>query len=309
MSFEAVVFPGQGAQKKGMANDFYNENQAAQLIFEQANQHLSFDVKEMCFEDKAELHQTIYTQPCIVTAEIAMLESLKEQHPTFQPQFFAGHSLGEYSALVAAGVLPFKVAIQLVARRGELMHQANVDGAMAAIIMDDLPLKELQMIAEQYNIDVANDNSRTQVVLSGAKADLIALIEKLELSYEAQGIRCVMLNVSAPFHSRYMKDIEQEFKGFLNKFKDSFVSAKASMLVSNYLGRFYNNNTDEVIDSLSKQLSGSVKWRDNMAALLSKTNLILELGPNRPLRGFFKTLDVDITSIINLRSASKVFSS
>ncbi len=308
MSFEAIVFPGQGAQKKGMASDFYSENTAAKSIFDQANQHLNFDVKEMCFEDKPELHQTIYTQPSIVTAEIAMFESLKQQYSTFKPQYFAGHSLGEYSALVAAGVLSFGVAIQLVAKRGELMSQTNVDGAMAAIIMDDLPLADIQTIANQFNIDVANDNSIMQVVLSGAKLDLTALVSELENNFQSQGIRCVILNVSAPFHSRYMQDIEQTFKSFLNNFKDSFASENAHKVVSNYLGRFYNNDTEEVINALASQLSGSVKWRDNMASIINKTQSILELGPNRPLRGFFKTLDVDITSVINVRSASKAFS-
>ena len=215
MSFDAVVFPGQGAQKSGMASDFYEQCDVAQSIFEQAGRHLSFDVKSMCFEDRPELNQTIYTQPCIVTAEIAMFESLKHTYDGFNPNVFGGHSLGEYAALVAADVLPFDVAIQLVAKRGQLMHETSVDGAMAAVIMDKLPLSELSAFASNHAIDVANDNSVNQVVLSGEKSALTELVSELEAHYHAQDIRCVMLKVSAPFHSRHMKDIEDIFHDFL----------------------------------------------------------------------------------------------
>lgn len=308
MSFDAVVFPGQGAQKKGMASDFYQNHQAAQQIFEIAEQYLPFDVKDMCFEANDLLHQTNYTQPCILTAEIAMFDSLKQQYgDAFAPSYFGGHSLGEYAALVAAGVLPFDVAIQLVGKRGELMHHADVDGGMAAVIMDDLPIDELRSMANAKNVDVANDNSLTQVVLSGEKTALEQLVTELEQHYQPQGIRCVTLQVSAPFHSRHMQAVEQAFHAFLTEFKDSFVASAAVNVVSNYLGRFYQADADEIITALAKQLSGSVKWRDNMAALVSKASNILELGPNRPLRGFFKTIDVDIASVINLRSADKAF--
>lgn len=309
MSFEAVVFPGQGAQKRGMASDFYDQFEAAQQVFDTANKHLNFDVKAMCFEDKEELNQTVYTQPSIVTAEIAMFNSLKSQHDNFAPSFFAGHSLGEYTALVAAEVLSVDVAIQLVAKRGQLMHETAVNGAMAAVIMDNLPLTELTDLAHQFDIDMANDNSSTQVVLSGDKAKLEDLVAQIESHYSDVGVRCIMLNVSAPFHSRYMEAIEVQFFDFLNEYKDSFNPHNADKVVSNYLGCFYQPDTNEVISSLAKQLSGSVKWRDNMQNLINKTSNILELGPNRPLRGFFKTMNVDIQSVINIRSANKVFSS
>lgn len=306
MAFEAVVFPGQGAQKKGMASDFFEQFEAAKQVFDLANQQLSFDVAAMCFEENELLNQTAYTQPCIVTAECAMFEALKAQYADFTPQYFAGHSLGEYAALVAAGVLPFEVAIQLVAKRGELMQNTDVDGGMAAIIMDSMPIAEIANKADDYAIDVANDNSVTQVVLSGDKAALGQLVEQLQSQY-GEALRCVMLNVSAPFHSRHMRQIEDQFLAYLTEFKGSFVASNAPKVASNYLGRFYQADVDEVIQGLASQLSGSVKWRDNMAAIVKQTNNILELGPNRPLRGFFKTIDVDIASVINVRSANKVF--
>lgn len=305
MSFDAVVFPGQGAQKKGMASDFYQSFEQAKEVFSQAAKHLDFDVKSMCFDDNDSLNLTVYTQPCIITAEVAMYESLRANCHSFAPSYFAGHSLGEYAALVAAKVLPFEIAIQLVAKRGELMHNANVDGGMAAVIMDELPLSNISEIASQADIDIANDNSKTQVVLSGEINALNSVLTQLEDQF-GSSVRCVKLNVSAPFHSRHMEAVEHQYLTYLNEFKDSFNVENAPQVVSNFLGRFYSPDQEEIINALAKQLSGSVKWRDNMQAMVEKSHNILELGPNRPLRGFFKTHGIDIESIINMRSASKV---
>lgn len=308
MSFECVVFPGQGAQKLGMAKDFVEKYEHASLIFENANKVLDFDVYDVCFNDEERLNQTAFTQPCIVTAEIAMHEALKAVYG-LSATYFAGHSLGEYAALIAAQALPLEVGIKLVSRRGELMQEAGQNGGMTAIIMDAIPLAELTELANAKGIDVANDNSSQQLVLSGDKIALDQLCEMLEQHFKEHNFRAVPLKVSAPFHSRYMQDIEEIFYDYLKEFQDSFASQALSKVVSNVLGGFYKNDSSQVIDMLAKQLSGSVRWRNNMAAILSKTQSILELGPNRPLRGFFKTLNVDIQSVINVRSAEKVFRS
>ncbi|KAA3647477.1 MAG: ACP S-malonyltransferase, partial [Proteobacteria bacterium] len=149
MSFTAVVFPGQGAQKNGMAKDFVQEYTQAADVFTTANQILPFDVYQICHEDDDLLNQTNYTQPCILTAEIAMYSALTAHH-NLQAEFFAGHSLGEYAALVAAEVLPFEAALKIVARRGELMNQADEQGAMAAIIMDSIDLDDIGVIADRH---------------------------------------------------------------------------------------------------------------------------------------------------------------
>lgn len=307
VSFDAVVFPGQGAQKTGMAKAFVEQFDEAKAAFEQAKSVLPFDPYTLCFEDDEKLNQTQYTQPCIVLAEAAMYHSLNA-HFDFNPQYFAGHSLGEYAALHAAGVMPLDVTLSLVARRGELMQNTSVDGAMAAVIMDEIPHEQLQTLASQYDIDIANDNSISQVVLSGESQSLNKLVEEIEKSFAQDSVRVVKLNVSAPFHSRHMKDIEDNFYEFLCLHKDSMSHSPLRNVVSNYLGGFYSGQLDELLRSLAKQLSHSVKWRDNMAALLSKTNHILEVGPSRPLKGFFKTLGVDITAVINPKQAHKVFS-
>ncbi|MCX7544019.1 ACP S-malonyltransferase [Marinicella gelatinilytica] len=304
MSFNAVVFPGQGAQKNGMAKDFIETYSESSDIFSTANQILPFDVYDICHEDNELLNQTNYTQPCILTAEIAMFQALKAHHQ-LNADYFAGHSLGEYAALVAAEVLPFESALKIVARRGELMNQADDQGAMAAIIMDNIDLDAIGAIADRHNIDIANDNSAQQVVLSGRQGDLDKTIEALTNQFDGQSFRAVPLTVSAAFHSRYMAPVEKEFYTFLQDHLDDINESNLPKVASNYLGDFYQADKQQLIESLAKQISGTVKWRDNMNLL--KDRQILELGPNRPLRGFFKTIGVDITSVINLKSAQKAF--
>ncbi len=299
-----MVFPGQGAQKKGMARDFIEAYSDAADVFKTADQILDFDVYEICHGDGDLLNQTNYTQPCILTAEIAMFRALQAHH-NLKADYFAGHSLGEYAALVAADVLSFESALKIVARRGELMNRADENGAMAAVIMDDIDLHTIGQIADQHNIDIANDNSAQQVVLSGRQNDLDKTLAALTAEFEGQTFRAVPLTVSAAFHSRYMAPVEAEFHEFLLDFADEINEQNLSKVASNFLGKFYIADKLQLIESLSRQISGTVKWRDNMNLL--KDQQILELGPNRPLRGFFKTIDVDITSVINLKSAQKTF--
>jgi [acyl-carrier-protein] S-malonyltransferase len=311
MRFDAIVFPGQGAQRIGMGMDFIEAFPEAQQVFARANEILPFDVFQVCQQDENRLAQTEYTQACILTTEIAMFRAL-QKHFALQPNYFAGHSLGEFTALVAAEVIPFEIALELVVVRGKLMQNApSVAGSgMVALIMERIPNSELKTIAEQHNVDVANDNSITQVVLSGKLDDIDKVIDQAETTFEQQhqlSLRIVPLNVSAPFHSRYMQTIEQPFHSELLKYKDSYQCQHLPRVVSNYLGGFYTDSVDQLIDALTKQLSGSVKWRDNMQTLTSKTHHILELGPNRPLRGFFKTLGINISAVINTKNIEKVF--
>ena len=304
-NFNAVVFPGQGAQKLGMAKDFIDNYDVAAKVFETANRLLPFDIYEVCHENIEMLNQTNYTQPAILVAEVAMYESLKSEYG-LNPIAFAGHSLGEYSALTAAGVITFEAALKMVTKRGELMNQAASDGTMTAIIMDEIPFAAVTKIANQHQVDVANDNSKQQVVLSGLKADMDNAIKALTEHYKGLSFRAVPLTVSSAFHSRWMEPVEKTFLEFLQPFKAAINVTNLPQVASNYLGGFYPADKDQLVSALSKQISGSVKWRSNMDLL--KSSQILELGPNRPLRGFFKSIDIDITSVINVKSATKAFS-
>lgn len=304
---QAAVFPGQGAQRPGMALDFAEQFDASKQVFRQANEALPFDIVELIQTEEDKLNLTEYTQPCILTAEMAMFVALKD-HFGFQPSCFAGHSLGEYTALVAAGAMPLDVAVKLVHLRGQLMQKAVPagEGSMAAIIKDDLNVDEIQSLCDSFAVDVANDNSPTQVVASGKKDGVDQVIAALEPEVE-HGMRVVPLVVSAPFHSRYMAVIEDKFREALNNVRGELDAAKATQVVSNFLGTFHTGDTDELIDALTRQISGTVRWRDNMKQLMDVADDIVEVGPNRPLRGFFKAMGGSIKAVIDVRSANKAF--
>jgi [acyl-carrier-protein] S-malonyltransferase len=308
MPFQAVVFPGQGSQRVGMAMDFVEKFTESADVFKRANQFLDFDVLRVCREDEEKLNITEFTQPCILTTEVAMFQAIVAQDKNFKPIHFGGHSLGEYAALVAAGVIPFEDAIKIVAKRGALMHHCMEEGqgAMAAVIMEAIPYDTLEALANQHQVDLANDNSQKQVVLSGLANDIDVMVNVLEEEVLKAPTRCVKLNVSAAFHSRHMRPIETEFKDYLNQFKENFVENKLPSVVSNYSGDFYTSDKRVLVESLTQQLSHTVRWRDNMQAIVNKTKDILEVGPHRPLKSFFKTLDVEVISIMNVKNFDKI---
>jgi malonyl CoA-acyl carrier protein transacylase len=238
-----------------------------------------------------------------------MLESLKK-HFGFKPSYFGGHSLGEYTALVAAGAIPFDIAVKLVNTRGKLMQSSAPvgTGSMAAIIMENLPRDDIMKDAEQTGVDVANDNSPAQLVISGEKSKVDTLCAHLSARYSDRGIRIVPLVVSAPFHSRHMKEVEQKFGDALKKFGDTFVAEKAGCVTSNFTGSFHTGSLENLIEALTRQISGRVRWRDNMSILIEKSREIFEVGPNRPLGGFFKASGISISSITDVRSAERALS-
>lgn len=309
MPDSAVVFPGQGAQRPGMALDFAEGIPESRAVFEEASRVLPFDVAELCRKDGGEgdprLDRTEFAQPCILTAEIAMLRGLQARFG-FAPTWFGGHSLGEYTALVAAGALPFASALRLVHARGRLMQEAAPlgFGAMAALIREDLPLEEIRAVAESLGVDLANDNSPAQAVVSGPLAAFGELSAELSRRY-GPGLRVVPLAVSAPFHSRHMAGAEAAFRRVLDESRPDFQAARAARVTSNYTGGFHTGEEDDLVEALTKQVSAPVRWRDNMAALAGVTSAIFEVGPNRPLGGFFRTAGQTVPSIVDLRSAQR----
>ncbi len=302
----AIVFPGQGSQRVGMASDFVSEYTESAAAFEEASDVLNFDVFYVCNTDDERLHLTEFTQPCILTAEIAMLRALRT-HFSLDSTLYAGHSLGEYTALVAAGAMPFGVALGLVRRRGQLMQNAVAPGvgAMVAISAPEpLDLAEIRERAAAGNVDVANENSLTQVVLSGEAAAVHRMSE--ELVESSPELKATPLNVSAPFHSRLMAPVEPPFRAALEEARPQLRADAATNVASNFLGTFYSGDSDELIDGLTRQVSGAVRWVDNMRALGKAAKTIVEVGPNRPLRRFFGTLDIAVQSVIDMRSAGRL---
>jgi [acyl-carrier-protein] S-malonyltransferase len=304
-----AVFPGQGSQRRGMGKDFYDQIPVCRHTYEEAADALGLDIAAICFNEDDRLNLTEYTQPCIVTTEMAMLRGLAEKYG-FKADYFGGHSLGEFTALTAAGVMPFADTVQIVRERGKLMQEAVPVGvgSMAAVISEGIDIQALKAMLADLPIDVANINSANQVVISGDAAFLPEAENRCKELFPApKAYRFVQLNVSAPFHSRFMKKIEEPFSGTLKKFSKSFHEQNAHRVTSNYQGSFHADSIDAVIGNLVSQLSNSVLWRENMQALANRADRIYEIGPGRPLRDFFKTIGVGCESITGLAAAEKSF--
>lgn len=308
----AAVFPGQGSQRPGMGKDFYDNIDVSRETYEEASDALGWDVSAMCFGNDERLNLTEYAQPCIVATEIAMLRGIRELYG-FEAQYFGGHSLGEYTGLVAANAIPFSEALKAVQTRGRLMQEATPPGSggMAAVIGVDLDIEKIRESLDDLSIDVANINSSNQVVISGEAKTIEAAEKRLVLALGADGIkdmfRFVPLNVSAPFHSRFMVTMKDAFREVLNSIALKLNPANAIRVTSNYSGAFHCANAAGIIDALVAQISNSVNWRDNMKALAEKSRTIYEIGPNRPLKKFFESIEVPCQSITTFSSARRAF--
>ena len=305
----AVVFPGQGTQRKGMGEDFYHAVAASQAVYEEASDLVGWDVADMCFQENDLIDLTEYAQPCIFTTEIAMLRGL-ESICGFVADFFGGHSVGEYAALVAAGAMPFSEALKAVRERGRLMQQYFPEkaGGMMAVIGENLSPERIGDEIAHLSVDVANINSSTQVVISGRFDALDQARQIIEKSVtDPQSVRFVPLNVSAPFHSRFMAGIEEDFRAVLVSARETFCSASAQQVTSNYTGGFHPDDVKAVIDNLVFQISGTVQWRQNMDRLCEKADTVYEVGPHRPLNLFFRSIDVECKSITTLAAAERAF--
>lgn len=298
----SFVFPGQGSQKVGMAQDFVAAYPESKTVFEQASQALDLDIEALCFTENDKLNQTEFTQPAILTAEIAMLAGVQKEFP-IAAEYFAGHSLGEYTALVAAGVIPFAEAVKIVRKRGALMQKAVPvgEGAMAALIADNIDTLDIASVVKGAGAEVANFNSKTQIVISGKAPAVAAASAQLKEKFPTMNI--IQLNVSAPFHSSLMRNIEPEFEAFLKTLLPKFNLANASKVLSNYSGTFHT--ADTLLKNIVSQISGSVDWLANMRAVGGVSQDIIEIGPARVLTKFFTTIDVTARAVTDVRSMKK----
>lgn len=295
----AVVFPGQGAHKPGMGRDFHERYAESREVYEAASAAVGYDMARLCFEDAERLALTEFQQPAILTTEIAMLAALRAHHG-WEPTLFAGHSLGEYTALVAAGALELADAVPLVALRGRLMQEAVPagEGSMTAIIHTDLDIAWLRETAAAFEVDVANHNALDQAALSGRKDDVAAAVSAVK---EAPAVRAraIPLRVSAPFHSRYMKVVEKPLREALADLP-RLAGPPAVHVLSNTTGTFHTGSRDDLERRLAEQVSKTVLWVDCMRDLIDRDCDVIEVGPGRPLRGFFASLGVEIRSVTSV---------
>ena len=281
----AYLFPGQGAQAVGMGKDLYDAVPAAKAIFDEADQALGFSLSQLCFEGPMEdLTQTINTQPAILTASVATLEAAREilGDKGLTPSHTAGHSLGEYSSLVAAGSMTFSDAVKLVRERGRLMQAAGdeQEGTMSAII--GMAEDDLKAICDETGVDMANLNAVGQIAISGS----VSGIEAAEKLAEERGARRVVrLNVSAAFHSSLM---DPAVPGMRTALEGASISAPTFPVVGNVTAQPLET-ADEVVDELASQIRSSVQWFRTVEYLRDNgVTTFIELGPGKVLTGLVK---------------------
>lgn len=266
------VFPGQGSQTVGMGKDLFSLFSAEVKL---ADDILGYSLEKLCLEDpEQKLNSTAYTQPALFV--VSALTYLKKQQENILPAFTAGHSLGEYAALFAAGVFDLTTGIKLIQKRGEIMSKAQ-GGGMAAVV--GLSKEQITEVLKQFPaIDIANFNSPAQTVISGPQAE----INNAKSAFEAAGSKMyVVLKVSGAFHSRYMKPAQDEFSEFLKNF--SFKAPKIPV-IANYTAQAYPADDAGIKHNLAQQISNSVRWVETVQLLKQQpTPEFEELGPGKVL--------------------------
>ena len=275
----AYIFPGQGSQAVGMGKDLFDNFAAAREVFEQADEALGFSLSEVCFSGSEEaLALTANTQPAILTTSVAAFRAL-ESEGVAAPSYVAGHSLGEYSALVAAGVLNFADAVRTVRKRGTYMQEAVPvgTGAMAAVLGTDLVTIEQACIdaAEGQVCSPANINSPSQVVIAG---DADAVDRACELLKERGAKRAVKLNVSAPFHCALMMPAQERLAVDLGGIE----YGKFSFPIVHNVDAEVNSDEARVCDALIRQVSSPVRWLESVERLIAEgIDTVVEVGATK----------------------------
>ena len=270
----ACLFPGQGSQSKGMGAELFDRYADWR---DDADAVLGYSIRELCVDDpRGELGLTQFTQPALYVVN-AMMHRARMEDGGAQPDYVAGHSLGEYNALLAAGVFDFRTGLHMVKQRGELMGRVRGGGMAAVIGMDPADIETLLGVsAAGRQLDVANFNSFDQTVIAGPTDALAAV----KAEFEAAGVRAfIPLKVSAPFHSRYMQAPQAEFSGFLGRFA---FGAPSVPVIANATAQPYE--ADAVQPTLARQIGSAVRWLDSMLWLLDQGVATFdEVGPGTVL--------------------------
>ncbi len=291
----AYVFPGQGAQWVGMGSDLYNSSDSARAVFEQADDALGFPLSRLCFDGpEDELRLTVNVQPAIVAFNLALLSAIKDTGDGTilpPPAFVAGHSLGEYNALAAAGVLDTATTIRLARERGRLMHQAGLTnpGGMVAIIgLDEASLAE---ICARSDTRIANYNCPGQLVISGAKENL----SKATALAEAKGAyRIIPLQVSGAFHTPLMQPAVEGLAEVINSipFAEPLVPIIANTTAEEI------TTAETVKEELLRQLCHGVQWQRSVEYMINNgVTTFIEIGPGKVLSGLIKRIDKSVKTI------------
>jgi len=289
----AFIFPGQASQYVGMGKEI-SRTEIGEKLFFQADEILGFPLSSLCFEGpEEELTMTYNTQPAILTVSAIVFNLLGEKG--IKPELVAGHSLGEYGALVAAGALSFEDAVRLVRVRGQLMHDATktIEGGMAAII--GLTPQQVEEICREASsagvVQAANYNSPAQTAISGEKA---GLDKAMEIAQEKGAKRAVPLPVSAPFHSSLLDPVAEKFQPELEGVEIHNASVP---VIANYTAQ-PETGADDIRANLIKQINSPVKWVESVRYMIDQgIDTFVEVGPGKVLTGLMRKTDREVTCV------------
>jgi len=290
----SVIFPGQGSQLVGMGKEFYDKYDLVKKLFKEADEVLDISLSKIILEGpKPELDLTVNTQPAIFLVSYSIFNVLKKEFnfDLNKAKYFAGHSLGEYSALSCAGYLNFSDTLKLLRCRGDAMQNAVPDGegGMVAVLGSSVEVIEkiLNDNKENFFSQIANDNSDGQIVLSGKNIDLMKLIEVLK----ENSIKNIKLPVSAPFHCKLMKNATEIMEQEINKLN---FQKSDKLLISNVTANEILNN-DELKNLLIKQIESRVRWRESVILMIKNgVSHFIEIGPGKVLSGLIKRINKDV---------------
>ena len=293
----SVLFPGQGSQSVGMAKDLYNNFDYIKVLFEEAEDTLNLSIKKIIFEGPPDiLNQTENTQPAIFLVSFAIFNVIKNEtsFDITKADYFAGHSLGEYSALACSNVINFRETIRLLKIRGNAMQNAvpKNEGGMVAVLGENIDKVQeiIQKNINNFNCFLANDNSNGQVVISGRLNDL----EKLTIELKKLNIKNIKLPVSAPFHCMLMKPATKIMDKHLNNVK---FSTPNNMIVSNVTAE-PSNDSKKIKNLLIEQIEKPVRWRESIINMINLgCDKFIEIGPGKVLSGLVKRIDKNVKLI------------
>ena len=303
----SVIFPGQGSQLVGMGKDLHDKYSLIQDLFKEADDTLGFSLSSLILSGpKEELDLTENTQPAIFLISYSIFKLIKEEFKIDlnKANFFAGHSLGEYSALALAGSLSFTETLKILKIRGKAM-QSSVPkgvGGMVAVLGSEIQIIEniIKENKNKYECYIANDNSLGQIVLSGKIVDL----EKIMVTLKAANIKNIKLPVSAPFHCKLMNNATLVMNEEIAKLK---FKEPDNILISNVTGKEISNS-NELKDLLVKQIESRVRWRESVLLMIEKgITQFIEIGPGKVLSGLVKRIDRNVkVSAINTEEDIKL---
>ena len=304
----SVIFPGQGSQSVGMANELYNKFETFKINFKKADDILNYQLSKIILEGPADkLNLTENTQPAIFLISYSIFQVIKNEFEINlnEAKYFAGHSLGEYTALTCSGVLSFENTIKILKLRGKAMQEAvpKGEGGMLAVLGSELEILEdiINKKKNEFKCFIANDNSNSQIALSGTTSN----IEKISIYLNSLNIKNIKLSVSAPFHCELMKTATELMRNELAKivFKEFQTS-----LISNVTAKEIDDSL-LIRDLLIRQIESRVRWRESINYMIKNgVNNFIELGPGKVLSGLVKRIDkkVKVSAINSEEDINKI---